>query len=47
MDRIFVFEKGKIVEDGTHIKLLAKRGFYKHLWDAQVGGFLGDDKTED
>ena len=47
MDRILVFEKGKIVEDGTHNKLLAKGGLYKHLWDAQVGGFLGDDKTED
>lgn len=47
MDRILVFDKGKIVEDGTHSELLAKGGLYKHLWDAQVGGFLGDEKTED
>ncbi|SPM44707.1 ABC transporter permease [Orientia tsutsugamushi] len=46
MDRILVFDKGKIVEDGTHSELLAKSGLYKHLWDAQVGGFLGDEKTE-
>ena len=47
MDRILVFDKGKIVEDGTHSELFAKSGLYKHLWDAQVGGFLGDEKTED
>lgn len=47
MDRILVFDKGKIVEDGPHSELLAKAGLYKHLWDAQVGGFLGDEKTED
>jgi ATP-binding cassette subfamily B protein len=42
MDRILVFDKGKIVEDGTHSALLAKGGLYTNLWDAQVGGFLGD-----
>jgi len=47
MDRILVFDKGKIVEDGTHSELLSKAGLYKNLWDAQVGGFLGDEKTED
>lgn len=46
MDRILVFDKGKIVEDGTHSELLAKAGLYKHLWDAQVGGFLGDDQNQ-
>lgn len=45
MDRILVFDKGKIVEDGIHSELLAKGGLYKHLWDAQVGGFLGDGKN--
>ena len=45
MDRIFVFDKGKIVEDGTHSELLAKSGLYKTLWDAQIGGFLGDGDT--
>jgi ATP-binding cassette subfamily B protein len=47
MDRILVFDKGKIVEDGTHSDLLTKGGVYKNLWDAQVGGFLDDEKTED
>ncbi|HSX19590.1 MAG TPA: ABC transporter ATP-binding protein [Gammaproteobacteria bacterium] len=44
MDRILVFDQGKIVEDGTHSELLAKRGLYKTLWDAQVGGFLPSTK---
>ena len=40
MDRILVFDSGKIVEDGTHDELLKQGGLYKTLWDAQVGGFL-------
>lgn len=47
MDRILVFDKGKIVEDGTHDALLANNGLYRTLWDAQVGGFLPDKKSED
>lgn len=45
MDRILVFDMGKIVEDGTHTELLVRNGTYKSLWDAQVGGFLPDKKT--
>lgn len=47
MDRILVFDKGEIVGDGTHTELLANNKLYKKLWDAQVGGFLGDDVRED
>jgi ATP-binding cassette subfamily B protein len=42
MDRILVFDRGKIVEDGTHGELLTQKGLYKTLWDAQVGGFFPD-----
>lgn len=42
MDRILVFDGGKIVEDGTHQQLLKKKGIYSTLWHAQVGGFLPD-----
>ncbi len=45
MDRILVFDMGKIVEDGTHTELLAMNGMYKTLWEAQVGGFLLDQRT--
>jgi ATP-binding cassette subfamily B protein len=40
MDRILVFDKGSIVEDGSHEELLVKNGLYKKLWEAQIGGFL-------
>lgn len=42
MDRILVFDKGSIVEDGSHEELLEKGGLYKKLWEAQIGGFLLD-----
>ncbi len=44
MDRILVFDQGKILEDGTHQELLDKNEMYKTLWDAQVGGFLPDKR---
>ena len=34
-DLIFVFNKGHLVEQGTHNQLLRKNGFYKKLWSAQ------------
>ena len=34
-DKIFVFDKGKIVERGTHQELIALNGFYKKMWDVQ------------
>jgi ATP-binding cassette subfamily B protein len=44
MDRILVFDKGKIVQDGSHKELLKAKGLYKTLWDAQVGGFLPESR---
>lgn len=32
---IYVIDKGKIVEAGTHKKLLEKRGYYYNLWSVQ------------
>ncbi|MFZ9180824.1 MAG: ABC transporter ATP-binding protein [Rickettsiales bacterium] len=40
MDRILVFNHGKIVEDGPHEELIALNGYYKRLWSAQVDGVL-------
>lgn len=40
LDRILVFDQGRIVEDGSHEQLLAQQGFYYRLWGMQAGGFL-------
>lgn len=40
MDRILVFEHGKIVEEGSHAALMERSGLYAKLWNMQVGGFL-------
>ncbi|MEX5343439.1 ABC transporter ATP-binding protein [Pseudomonas sp. I2] len=35
LDRIVVFDDGRIVEDGSHAQLLALRGYYHRLWSQQ------------
>ena len=40
LDRILVFDQGRIIEEGTHAKLLALGGAYHRLWKMQAGGFL-------
>ncbi len=48
MDRIIVIDNGRIIEEGSHIKLLAKKeSLYKKLWSLQAGGFLVEDDEED
>src|SRR4030065_1809553 len=36
-DRIYVLEKGKIIEEGTHFALLDKKGLYYAMWRQQIG----------
>lgn len=40
LDRILVFDQGKIVQDGRHADLIKEIGLYKTLWDNQSHGFL-------
>ncbi len=40
MDRILVFDKGKIVEEGTHDELLRRGGKYAKLFKMQSDGFV-------
>ena len=40
MDRILVFDKGKIVEEGTHLSLLRQKGVYARLYKMQADGFV-------
>jgi len=39
-DRIYVFEKGKIVETGTHSELVANGNLYNALWREQIADTL-------
>jgi len=43
LDRIFVVERGRIVEQGTHDALLGRGGAYARLWNKQAGMALSDD----
>jgi ATP-binding cassette subfamily B protein len=40
MDRILVFDKGSIVQEGTHEELVQQPGLYQTLWQSQICGFL-------
>ena len=36
-DKIFVLEKGRIVESGRHVELLELKGLYHAMWRQQIG----------
>jgi ATP-binding cassette subfamily B protein len=41
MDRILVFERGRVVEEGDHEALMTRaHGHYRRLFDRQVGGIV-------
>lgn len=46
MNRILVFDKGRVVEEGSHSALLIKNGHYAHMWRMQAGGFLPESSIE-
>lgn len=43
LDRIIVLNDGKIIEEGTHKKLLSNNGTYARLWSRQSGGFIKEE----
>ena len=46
-DRIYVLERGRIVEFGRHADLLANKGLYYAMWRQQVGeGKLEEGKEQ-
>jgi ATP-binding cassette subfamily B protein len=47
MDRILVFHKGAIIEEGTKNKLLRAKGHFAMLWNMQTDGFLPEDVDQD
>lgn len=51
LDRILVFSRGQVIEDGDHATLLAKDGAYASLWRAQTASsrdarFLGHGEDQ-
>ncbi len=46
LDRILVFDKGRIVEDGSHQELLKRRGYYYRLWSRQSDGMFNEETAE-
>jgi ATP-binding cassette subfamily B protein len=46
LDRILVFDGGRIVEDGNHEQLLGRHGHYYRLWSRQADGFLPESAEE-
>lgn len=36
-DRIYVLEKGQVVETGTHFELIGEKGLYYAMWRQQIG----------
>lgn len=35
--KIYVLEKGKVAETGTHEQLLSQKGLYYAMWRQQIG----------
>jgi ATP-binding cassette subfamily B protein len=45
-DCIVVMQSGRIVENGTHAELLARRGVYAELWEKQSSVTVSDDGAD-
>lgn len=45
-DKIYLFEHGAILEQGTHNELMKQNGQYKQMFDSQAIKYLGGDYNE-
>ena len=43
-DRILVFERGRIVQDGNHHALVCSDGPYKRMWEAQAKYYISENE---
>ena len=39
-DRIYLFEHGRIIEQGTHDELMEQNGRYREMFDRQAHNYL-------
>ncbi len=46
-DRIYLFEHGKIVEEGTHASLVAAGGKYANMFSLQAENYVGEGAASD
>ena len=46
-DNILVLEGGRIIEEGSHKELLAKKGRYHYLFNLQANKYLSETHQED
>ena len=42
-NKIYLFDDGKIIEEGTHEELMAKDGLYRKMFVSQSKKYIGDD----
>ena len=42
-DKIFAFQDGKVVEQGTHDELIASGSTYSHMWDTYTRETIGEE----
>jgi len=42
-DRIYLLDRGRLIESGTHDELFARDGRYAELFRMQASGYGGDD----
>jgi ATP-binding cassette subfamily B protein len=47
MDLVYVLEKGKLAEQGSHAELLKKKGLYYRLWQDQQGKSRDDHEDDE
>ena len=45
-DKVYLFENGRIAEEGTHRELLLKNGKYADMWHKQADSYADSDVEE-
>jgi ATP-binding cassette subfamily B protein len=46
-DKVFMLEKGRLIEEGTHSKLIAANGSYAQMYKKQAMNYLAIENEEE